>query len=91
MFKVSVMYPNQEGARFDIDYYRTKHMELVRKHLEPFGLVRTEVLKGISGTGGHPRRLSASATCISKPPTATRKGLRLPQARCVPIFPISRM
>ena len=22
MFKVSVMYPNQEGARFDIDYYR---------------------------------------------------------------------
>ena len=47
MFKVSVMYPNQEGARFDIDYYRTKHMK-------PFGLFRTEVLKGISGTGGQP-------------------------------------
>jgi uncharacterized protein (TIGR02118 family) len=54
MFKVSVMYPNQEGARFDIDYYRTQHMELVRKHMRPFGLVRTEVLKGISGTGGQP-------------------------------------
>ena len=54
MFKVSVMYPNQEGARFDIDYYRTKHMELVIRHLKPFGLVRTEVLKGISGGGGQP-------------------------------------
>ncbi len=54
MFKVSVMYPNQEGARFDIQYYRTKHMELVQKHMKPFGLVRTEVLKGISGTAGQP-------------------------------------
>ena len=54
MFIVSVMYPNQEGARFDIDYYRTKHMDLVTRHMKPFGLVRTEVLKGISGTGGQP-------------------------------------
>jgi uncharacterized protein (TIGR02118 family) len=54
MFKISVMYPNREGARFDIDYYRTKHMELVTRHLKPFGLVRTEVLKGISGGGGQP-------------------------------------
>lgn len=54
MFKVSVMYPNQEGARFDIDYYRTKHMDLVIRHLKPFGLVRTEVLKGISGGAGQP-------------------------------------
>jgi uncharacterized protein (TIGR02118 family) len=54
MFKVSVMYPNREGARFDIDYYRTKHMELVIRHLKPFGLVRTEVLKGLSGGAGQP-------------------------------------
>jgi len=54
MFKVSVMYPNQAGARFDIDYYRTTHMELVIRHLKPFGLVRTEVLKGLSGGGGQP-------------------------------------
>lgn len=54
MFKVSVMYPNQVGARFDIHYYRTQHMDLVRKHMQPFGLVRTEVLKGISGTAGLP-------------------------------------
>jgi uncharacterized protein (TIGR02118 family) len=54
MFKFSVMYPNQESARFDIDYYRTKHMDLVERHLKSFGLVRTEVLKGISGGGEQP-------------------------------------
>ena len=54
MFKVSVMYPNQAGARFDLAYYRTTHMELVRRHMQAFGLVRTEVLKGLSGGGGQP-------------------------------------
>jgi uncharacterized protein (TIGR02118 family) len=54
MFKVSVMYPNQKGMRFDIDYYRTKHMDLARRFLKPFGLVRSEVLKGISGGGDQP-------------------------------------
>jgi uncharacterized protein (TIGR02118 family) len=54
MFKVSVMYPSQEGARFDLDYYRTKHMDLVVRFLKSFGLVRTEVLRGISGGGGQP-------------------------------------
>jgi uncharacterized protein (TIGR02118 family) len=54
MYLVSVMYPNQEGGRFDIAYYRTQHMKLVKTHMGPFGLVRTEVLKPVSGTGGQP-------------------------------------
>ncbi|HYA90209.1 MAG TPA: EthD family reductase [Thermodesulfobacteriota bacterium] len=52
MFRVSVMYPNQGQARFDLNYYRTKHMELVKKLLKPFGLIKTEVDKGISGGSG---------------------------------------
>ena len=54
MFKVSVMYPNQEGATFDFDYYRKEHMGIVQKHLKPFGLIKTEVNKGISGGGDQP-------------------------------------
>ena len=54
MYKVSVMYPNQKGSRFDLDYYCTTHMALVEKHLKPFGLLRAEVLRGISGGGGQP-------------------------------------
>ena len=60
MFRVSVMYPNQEGVRFDIDYYRTKHMALVKKLLRPFGLIKTEVDQGISGGSGQ----SAPYVCV---------------------------
>ena len=54
MFRVSVMYPNQEGVRFDVDYYRTTHMKLVRSLLKPFGLIKTEVDRGLSGGGNLP-------------------------------------
>jgi uncharacterized protein (TIGR02118 family) len=33
MIKVSVMYPNNPGARFDHDYYREKHMPLVKARM----------------------------------------------------------
>jgi uncharacterized protein (TIGR02118 family) len=33
MIKVSVMYPNNPGARFDHDYYRDKHMPLVKARM----------------------------------------------------------
>ena len=51
MFKVSVMYPNREGAKFDYEYYTGTHMKLVEDHLKPFGMIRFEVDKGISGGG----------------------------------------
>jgi len=54
MFKISIMYPNEGGGKFDLDYYRTTHMELVKKHLKPFGLIRTDVDKGISAGGDQP-------------------------------------
>jgi uncharacterized protein (TIGR02118 family) len=54
MFKLSVMYPYEKGAKFDFDYYRTKHMDLVKKHLKPFGLIKTEADKGVSGGGDAP-------------------------------------
>jgi len=60
MFRVSVMYPNQEGVRFDINYYRTKHMELVKNLLKPFGLIKTEVDRGLSGGGN----LSPPYVCV---------------------------
>ena len=48
------MYPNNEGAHFDFDYYRTKHMDLVKTHLKPFGLIKTDIDKGISGSSDQP-------------------------------------
>ncbi|MBW1887520.1 MAG: hypothetical protein JRI52_04110 [Deltaproteobacteria bacterium] len=45
MFKVSVMYPNEEEAEFDYEYYKSTHMKLVEEHLKPFGVIKTEVDK----------------------------------------------
>ena len=48
MFKVSVMYPHTEGARFDHTYYRDKHMPLVKERLGEACKSYT-VDKGIAG------------------------------------------
>ena len=48
MIKVSVMYPNTPGARFDHEYYRDKHMPLVKKRLGQACLYYT-VDKGLAG------------------------------------------
>ena len=60
MFRVSVMYQNQQGVKFDIQYYRKKHMELVKSLLKPFGLIKTEVDRRLSGGGN----LSAPYVCV---------------------------
>ncbi|HKW94160.1 MAG TPA: EthD family reductase [Methylomirabilota bacterium] len=48
MIKVSVMYANTPGARFDHAYYRDKHMPLVKQRLGDACLYYT-VDKGLAG------------------------------------------
>ncbi len=49
MFKISVMYPNKDGATFDVDYYKTKHFAMVKEKLGPMGLTGTAIEKGLAG------------------------------------------
>jgi uncharacterized protein (TIGR02118 family) len=46
MIRFSVLYPSTEGATFDHDYYRTKHVPLAVK---TWGLDGADIDKGISG------------------------------------------
>jgi uncharacterized protein (TIGR02118 family) len=48
MIKVSVLYPNKPGTRFDMNYYVTKHMPLAMRLLSK-GLRKTEVDAGLHG------------------------------------------
>ena len=48
MIKVSVMYPNKPGARFDHEYYRDKHMPLLKDRLGETCKYYT-IDRGISG------------------------------------------
>ena len=48
MIKVSVFYPNKPGARFDHDYYRDKHMPLLKERMGDACLYYT-IEKGLAG------------------------------------------
>lgn len=49
MIRISFLYPNERGKRFDHAYYANTHMPLVQKRLGGLGLIRYEVDKGIEG------------------------------------------
>ena len=54
MLKVTIMYPNEEGKTFDMDYYSSKHMPMVAGLLGD-ALKGYAIDKGISGrTPGEP-------------------------------------
>ena len=46
MIRLSVLYPSTEGASFDHDYYRNKHVPLAVK---AWGLDGAEIDKGVDG------------------------------------------
>ena len=50
MVKISILYPNKENARFDMDYYLNQHMpmsiDLLKAHA---GFKSVSVEKGIAG------------------------------------------
>lgn len=48
MIKLTVMYPFEEGARFDHDYYRDTHMTLVKERMGD-GCLYYTVDKGLAG------------------------------------------
>ncbi len=72
MIKVSVMYPNKEGARFDHAYYRDKHMPLVKAKMGDACRFYT-VDKGLAG--GAP---GAPADLCGHVPHLLRLGRNLP-------------
>jgi uncharacterized protein (TIGR02118 family) len=54
MIKVSIMYPNQQGIRFDMAYYCARHIPMVRQLLRS-ALIEVAVEEGIAGmTPGSP-------------------------------------
>lgn len=74
MIKVSVMYANEPGARFDHDYYRDKHMPLVKARLGDSCKFYT-VDKGLAGGGpGEPATYIAMCHIFSDSVEAFQAG-----------------
>ena len=53
MIKVSVMYSNKPGVRFDHDYYRTKHLPLIKSRMGT-ALKYYTIDKGLADRDGRP-------------------------------------
>jgi uncharacterized protein (TIGR02118 family) len=47
--RVTVLYPNEAGRRFDHTYYAGKHLPMVMERLKGFGMLRYEVDRGLAG------------------------------------------
>ena len=48
MIKVSVIYPNTEGKRFDHDYYANKHCAMIADKVGS-AMLKSEIDKGVAG------------------------------------------
>lgn len=53
MIRVSVMYPKQDGGKFDYDYYMKKHIPLAKDRVGS-ALKKVEVFKGVGAPGDGP-------------------------------------
>lgn len=49
---LTILYPNEDGARWDPDYYRDHHMPLIMRLYGTDAIRRFEVRKGLSGADG---------------------------------------
>ena len=54
MIRISALYPNEAGSRFDADYYCNRHEPFAVGLLKPFGLVETRSTIGVANIDGTP-------------------------------------
>lgn len=54
MIRITAIYPNTAGSRFDGAYYTGPHTALARSLLEPLGLIQTSTILGEAALDGAP-------------------------------------
>jgi uncharacterized protein (TIGR02118 family) len=54
MIRISAVYPNETGSRFDADDYLRRHEPLAREMLSPHGLLDIRSTTGIGNLDGTP-------------------------------------
>lgn len=76
MIRVAVMYKNDSGSNFNMDYYREKHMPLVKEAYLPHGLIRLEMDEAVSKEGNRAAPYIAIAYMVFPDLTAFTTALK---------------
>ena len=90
MIKISVLYPNNEGAKFDMAYYCQTHMPLVKRLLSSAvkGMAVDQGIGGF-GPGTPPLSLRLGISCLN-PWRLFRLRLNPTRRQSWATFPITR-
>ncbi|ADG08703.1 EthD family reductase [Caulobacter segnis] len=76
----TVLYPAQNGATFDHDYYRDVHIPLAKEAFASTGLTDVQVLKGLAGVDGGPAPFVAMALLTFRDAEAMQASLTGPRS-----------
>ncbi|MBX9599988.1 MAG: EthD family reductase [Bryobacteraceae bacterium] len=88
MIRVSAMYPNEPGKRFDMDYYVNRHMQVVKEKLGGHGLIQATVSSGLASLQpGAPAAYRAVADMDFESMDAMKQGLAAHSAELMADIP----
>ncbi len=72
MVRLTAIYPNTPGGKFDFDYYASVHMPMVKDRMAVFGVRGIEITRGMSTLDGEP----APYICIGTADFANAEDLK---------------
>lgn len=76
----TILYPAQEGAKFDMDYFLSTHMPLAMKHWEQYGLKGYDVTQ-FDAIGGQKPLYSVQCIMRWDKPESVEKAMQGPEAK----------
>lgn len=82
-FHASVLYPNDDDIKFDMDYYLANHMPLVQENFGKHGLKRWEITEYAPGGDGAKPLYYVQATLVFDSPEDLGKALGSEDAKAV--------
>lgn len=77
---VTVLYPNEPDAKYDVDYYINSHMPLVGSTWKPFGMTSWSVIKYGPGPDGAEPKYAFAGILQWDSIENVRKSLAAPEA-----------
>jgi len=75
MIRVNAYYQNSPDAKFDFDYYAGTHFPMVMELMRPYGAIRFEVERCLSGSQGEAPRHIAVGTIYFEDMARLQEGL----------------